>query len=511
MRQIVECAPSFSEGRRAEVVDAIVHAIQEAGPRVMSVSSDPDRNRSVVRFIGEPDEVTRAAVSAAVVAAQQIDMTTHIGDYPRIGATDVVPLVPLLGISMEECVALARRIGERIGSELSIPVYLYGEAAATPDRRDIDAVREGEFEGLRQAIGADESRAPDLGPSEMGSAGATAVGARWPFVVYTLALDTADAAVAEAVARAIDGSSGGLASVIARAVPPLDAGGARIEARVTRPETTPLERVLSVAELEAGAHGAFVRSAILDGLVPQSLVAGAAARQLRLDADSPAQTIESALLESEDEGTEEDVLPRAYIDAVSSDAPTPGGGSVAAVVASLSAALSGMVASLTIGQPKYTDLESDMRDLQARARGLQGALLELAVSDGEAFAEVMDAYRLPRGTSDEIEARRAAIEAALRAATEVPMEIMRQAVDTMRLTRTASETGNINAVGDAGVAGYLGNAAVQSASLSVATNVMGLRDLEEGDRYRREADELLSEAERLAAEIDRLVRERIKG
>jgi glutamate formiminotransferase/formiminotetrahydrofolate cyclodeaminase len=280
---------------------------------------------------------------------------------------------------------------------------------------------------------------------------------------------------------------------------------------VTRPDVTPLHRVLAVAELEAAGHGAAVRSASLKGLVPQSVLFDAWARQLRLGSWSPEQTVENALLEAEEDETEEDVLPRAFVDAVASDAPTPGGGSVAAVVASLGAALSGMVASLTIGQPKYTEVEGDMRDVQATARQLQSALLGLATDDSDAFEQAMSAYRLPRNTADEIEARREALEVALHTATQVPIEIMSRSLDALRLARQASERGNINAVGDAGVAGLLAHAAVQGASLNVATNVMGLRDLEEGDRYRREANQLLLDAKKLAAEIDRIVHERIKG
>ncbi|MFN2115205.1 MAG: glutamate formimidoyltransferase [Anaerolineae bacterium] len=511
MRQIVECAPNFSEGRRQDVVDAIVRAIEECGVRVLAVSSDPERNRTSVRFIGDPDAVSRAAFAGVAAAAQDIDMAEHTGDYPRIGACDVVPLVPLVGVTMDECVALAGRLGERIGGELGLPVYLYGEAATRPERRDIGAVREGEYEGLKGVIGTDSSRAPDFGPAEMGAGGATAVGARWPFVVYTLVLDTADVDVAAAVAAALDHGSGGLADVSALARPPAEDGGARVEARVTRPDTTPLERVLAVAEVESAAHGAAVRKATLDGLVPQSVLASAAARRLKLAADRPPQTIERALLESETPDAEEDVLPRGYVSAVSSESPTPGGDSAAAVTASLGAALAGMVAALTIGQPKYADVESAMRDLRGRASGLQDALLELAAADSDAYEKFTAATGMPRGTAEENDARREAIELAVRAAIESPLDVMRRGVDMLRLAKMASESGNLSAVGDSGVAGYLGSAAVQGASLSVESNVVGLRDLEEGDRYRREAEHLLREALELAADIDRTVRERMKG
>jgi glutamate formiminotransferase / formiminotetrahydrofolate cyclodeaminase len=511
MRQIVECVPNFSEGRRPDVIDAIVRAISGTGVHVLDVHSDVDHNRTVVTFVGEVGTVEEAAFAGAAVATRLIDMETHTGVHPRMGATDVIPLIPLRGITMAECVAAARRLGERLADELELPVYTYAEAAARPDRRSLAAIRRGGYEELLEVIDADDN-APDFGPRALGSAGAVAVGARGPLVAFNIYLDTADGEVAEAVARAVRESSGGLRNVQARGFLLESRGLAQVSMNLLDVAATPLLRVFDLVVREATARGAGVTTSELVGLLPEAAAFDAAAASLRIGGFGPHRVLESRLAEAEAASHASPVpAPLAYVEAVASDAPTPGGGSVAGLVGAIGAALTAMVAGLTIGKPKYAAVEDDMKRLRARAYELQRELLQLMERDEVAFRAVMDAYRLPRDAAGNGDLRREAVQASLAEATEVPLETMRAAVETLRLARTAAELGNTNAISDAGVAARMAHAAAHGASFNVAINVRSMRDLGEGDRYRRAAAEILKEADAMVGEVDRIVRGRIAG
>lgn len=506
MRQIIECAPWFNAGRDQETLEAITGVISESGVNVLGVQLDGDR--AMVRFAGDCDAVERAVMASVATAAERIDLSALEGNGPHIGATDVIPLVPFVGASIDDCAALARRLGERMGRDLAIPVYLYGKAARPDPPASLTALEEGDLDALSSALES-ASLLPDFGPEQTGRAGATAVGAVAPHVRFFLILDREAPEAAQAVARALDGRSGGLAHVRARVVEA--EGASSIETRVEHVDQTPLHRVLAVADNEAARFGAAVSRTSLEGLLPSSTLRDVAVWQLRLEGLEQEQTLEHVLLVSGDAAETKEVLPRSFVDAVASDSPTPGGGSVAALVGALSAALSSMVASLTLGREKYATVEDDVRELQGQARQVLASLLELASADSAAFEEVMTAYRMPRTTGEETEARRDAIDAALHKAIRVPLEIMASSLDAMRVAHRVAQLGNIKAVSDAGVAGYMGHAAVKSASLNVDVNVPGLRDLEEGDRYRREAGEMLAQASDLAGRIEVTVRERMKG
>lgn len=294
MRQIVECVPNFSEGRREEVIRQIVEAIRStAGVYLLDVESDPDHNRSVVTFVGEPGAVLEGAFRGVAKAAALIDMTQHRGEHPRVGATDVVPFVPVRGVTMEDCVALARRLGERVGRELGIPVYLYEEAATRPGRRDLADVRKGEYEGLRQAIQTDPERTPDFGPAEMGSAGATAIGARPPLIAFNVYLGTGEVEVARAVARAVRHSSGGLRHV--KALGLLVAGQAQVSMNLTNYRQTPLARVMEMVRREAARYGVPVVRSEVVGLLPAEALYDTASYYLQLEGFSPTQVLENRL------------------------------------------------------------------------------------------------------------------------------------------------------------------------------------------------------------------------
>ena len=294
MKQIVECVPNFSEGRRQEVIDRIVDALSGVpGARVLDVQSDVDHNRSVVTLVGDPQAVLEAVFAGMVQAAELIDMDHHRGEHPRMGATDVVPFVPVQGLSLEDCAALARQLGQRVGEELGIPVYLYEAAATRPERRNLADVRRGEYEGLREEIGRDPDRAPDYGPAVMGKAGAVAIGARPPLIAFNVYLNSNDAAPARAIARAVRHSSGGLRFV--KALGLLVEGQAQVSMNLTDYRRTPIHRVLELIRAEAARYGLQVTHSEVVGLLPAQALLDAAAFYLQLDGFTPEQVLENRL------------------------------------------------------------------------------------------------------------------------------------------------------------------------------------------------------------------------
>jgi glutamate formiminotransferase len=291
---LVECVPNFSEGRRQAVIDELVVVVQQtAGVRVLDVHSDVDHNRTVITFAGEPESVCNAAFAVVARAARLIDMDHQQGQHPRIGATDVLPLVPLDGMTLAECAALARQLGERIGTELNIPIYLYEAAATHPDRVNLADVLRGEYEGLKAAISSDPDRAPDFGPTVLGSAGATAVGARLPLIAYNVYLTTDDVEIARSIAQKIRYSSGGLPHV--KALGLLVKGRAQVSMNLTDYTQTPVHQVMEQIRQEAVRHGVSVHSSELVGLIPQAALIEAARWYLQLDEFDSNQILEERL------------------------------------------------------------------------------------------------------------------------------------------------------------------------------------------------------------------------
>ncbi len=290
------CIPNFSEGRRADVVEAIIGAITEdASLILLDQASDAEHNRTVVTFAGPPQAVVDAALRAASVARERIDLTSHEGKHPRMGATDVIPLVPLEDVSMDRCIELAQQLGQRLADELAIPVYLYEEAATRPERRNLAAVRRGEFEGLLEAI-ADPSRRPDFGPSRLHpTAGATAVGARLPLIAYNVNLKTTDVKVARRIARAVRGSSGGLVNVKAMGLSLPERGEVQVSMNLTNYLKTPIYRTLELVRSEAARYGVAVAGSELVGLAPQAALIASAAYYLGLEDFSSDQVLEQRL------------------------------------------------------------------------------------------------------------------------------------------------------------------------------------------------------------------------
>ncbi|MGB9805119.1 glutamate formimidoyltransferase [Desulfofundulus sp.] len=297
--KLVECVPNFSEGRRLEVVQEILDTIKSvSGVRLLDSSSDHSHNRTVVTFVGSPESVKEAAFLATAKAAELIDMEQHRGEHPRIGATDVIPFIPVSGVTMEECVELACQLGKEIGEKLRIPVYLYEEAAIRPERRSLGAIRKGEYEGLKEAIKTPE-RQPDFGPAEMHpSAGATAVGARPPLIAYNINLGTSDVNIAKAIAKSIRGSSGGYPSIKALGILIEETGTAQVTINVCNFRQVSLARVFETVKSEAERYGVNITSSEIVGLVPLDAIVDAVAFYLRLAGFKSDQVLEKRLQES---------------------------------------------------------------------------------------------------------------------------------------------------------------------------------------------------------------------
>jgi len=426
----------------------------------------------VITVAGPPEAVGEAAFAGIRKAAELIDLDQHTGQHPRIGATDVVPFVPLSGCTMEDCVALARRLGERVASELAIPVYFYEAAAIRPERTNLESLRRGEYEGLKVAIETDPDRAPDVGPRRLGKAGATVIGARAPLIAYNIYLTTDELGIAKKVAASIRQSSGGLPFV--KALGMLVEGRAQVSMNLTDYTRTPVARVVEAVRQEAERHGVGIHHAELVGLIPQAALIDAAQSYLQLDGFHPEQVLESRLYAAQGSGA---AARQVFLDELADGTPTPGGGSAAAYAAAMAASLVGMVARLTVGRKKYAAVEDRMRAIAAQADGLRSELSAAVERDAQAFEGVLAAVRLPKSTEAEKAARQVRLEHATLQAAAVPLDVARQAAQVIELAAEVAETGNPNAISDALSAATLAHAALKAAAANVRVNMAELQDV----------------------------------
>jgi glutamate formiminotransferase / formiminotetrahydrofolate cyclodeaminase len=496
--KLVECVPNFSEGRRPEVIEAIRAAIASVGGvSVLDLSSDVSHNRSVITFVAPVETAVDAAFAGIRVAGERINLCKHTGEHPRIGATDVVPFIPLEGSTMEDCIALARQLGERVGRELRIPVYLYERAATTPARENLADVRRGEFEGLREELGKNAARNPDFGPSQIHpTCGAIAIGARPFLVAYNVYLGPAsNLQVAKSVAKAVRGSSGGFKYVKALGLE-VD-GQAQVSMNLVDTEKTPLHTAFDFVKMRSEAEGAQVTWSEIVGLVPERVLFDAAASHLQLRQFTPKQVLERRVREDTSGG--ESV--GGFLASVASSDPVPGGGSVAAHAGALAAALAQMVAGLTIGKKKYVAVDSEMKDAALRAVTLGNTLTALVTRDAEAYSRVSEAYKLPKEPPDAAARRAEAVTTALLKAAEVPLETARAAVEVARIAALMAEKGNTNAITDAGVAALLAEAACKGAAYNVRVNVAALDDPSKGKRLASESAQLVKTVVEVASEV----------
>ena len=493
MRRLVECIPNFSEGRRPEVVDQIVAAIKSvSGVSMLDHEMDADHNRAVLSFVGDPEAVLEAAFRSVKRGSELIDLNKHQGEHPRMGAADVVPFVPITGVTQAECIELAKRLAKRIADELSIPTYLYELAATRPDRVDLANIRRGEFEGLRLAIKSDPDRAPDFGRPEVHpTAGATVVGVRAPLIAYNVNLATTDVNVARRVARAIRSRSGGYRYAKALGFEVKEKGCVQVSINMTDYTKTPLYRVFETVKREAERWGVGVLESEIVGLVPQGALNSCARFYLQLNSFSRDQILENRLGGSESGGLAD------FLNEVASSAPTPGGGSAAAVNGAIGAALLTMVAKLTIGKKGYEEFDEVLAPVRDRLVAVRERFLALEQEDAEAFKRVMAAYKLPKMTVEEKEKRTAAISDALKGAAEVPMRTLQLALDTLRSARPIVEHGNANSISDAGVATMNLDVAFRAARLNVLTNLPSIKEAAFVSETRSALDEMTAEMKRL--------------
>ena len=489
---LVVCVPNFSEGRRADVTEAICAALGSVeGARLVYRQADSEHHRLDTTIVGSPDTVRAAALAGARVAVETIDMTQHVGGHPRMGAADVIPFVPLRGISMDEVVELARAFAKDLADALDLPVYLYDRAALLPERASLAEVRRGEFEGLRDAVARGE-RLPDLGPHEVGRAGATAVGARKPLVAFNIYL-RGDEEDAKAIAKAVRESGGGLPAIraIGFAVP--ERGGVTVSMNLVDFDVTGIRRAFDAVAAMARERGMEVLSSEIVGLVPQAALGEGDETYLRLEGfDADTQILERLVSGGIAEQTIE-----GFLEGLASDAPTPGGGAVAGLCAAAGAALISMVCRLTIGREGYEEAEPRMREYLKEADEARPAFLELADRDARAFDAVMQAFKMPRDDDRHKAERSVAIQRAYEGAARVPLELAQRAVMLMNVAKATIEHGNANAASD-GLSGALAlHAAAHAAIANVAINAASLKDEAVASELRAEIAALRGRAEGL--------------
>ena len=555
MGRIIECVPNFSEGRNKLVIDAIVEAIRnggknadcaEPGVKVLDVDPGEATNRTVVTFAGSPEAVMEAAFEGVRKAGELIDMRHHHGAHPRSGATDVLPLIPISGITLEECALLARQLAERIFRELGIACYCYEAAAYTPERKNLAVCRSGEYEALPQKI-ADEKLKPDFGPAEyndtIARSGAINVGARDFLIAVNFNLNTTSTALANEVAfdvrergrakrengkivKDAEGKSimipGTLKGCKAIGWYIDEYGIAQVSMNITDINATPLHKAFDEVCRAAQARGLRVSGTEIIGLlpkrslieagkyflekqqrstgIPEAEIMKIAIKSMGLEDLRPFDVREKViefLIEDEEEKARKERLVRmsckAFAEETSSESPAPGGGSISAYMGALGAALACMVANLSAGKRGWESRWKEFSDWAEEAQQLMKELLALVDEDTAAFNRLMGAMRMPKSSPEQIEERDAAIEAATLYAGEVPLRTMKTAVKAFPLLRRMAEEGNPNSVSDAGVGALAARSAVLGAQLNVKINASGLKN-------RDDASRLLAEAEAVAAD-----------
>jgi len=507
MTTLIECIPNFSEARRPEVIDRIAAAIQSVGEvKLLDRSSDLDHNRTVLTFAGSPAGVEEAAFRAIQTAAELIDLDQHTGEHPRIGATDVCPFVPLANATMDDCVAIARRLGERVGNELGIPVYLYEAAATRPERVNLENIRKGQYEGLKTEIGSNPDRKPDFGPSKLPKAGATVIGARNFLIAFNVYLTTDDVSVAKKIAKVIRHSSGGYRYL--KALGLLVEGRAQVSMNFTNFHETPLHRVIETIRREAARYGVAIHHSELVGLIPQEALVDAAVWYTQLDGFDKGQILESRLYSTSPAAASDSPRPASFIEELSSPTPTPGGGSAGAYAGAMGAALVSMVAGLTIGKKKYAEVEAEMQAVRVMAESLRKELTHAVDDDSAAFEAVMGALKLPKETDEQKAARRAAVTQATLNAAHIPLHVSENAVKVMELALKCAQRGNPNAISDAMSGFAMARAALTAAAYNVRININSLEDKSAGGKMLKQLTDLEKQADKLEKQIRAVMKER---
>src|SRR6266851_2926332 len=485
MKRLIECVPNFSEGRDAAKVDALVASMSKVpGVYVLDREMDADHNRSVVTLAGDPDAVAEAALLGVGKAMELIDLTKHRGAHPRIGATDVLPFIPIEGVALEDCVALARRVGEEIWKRYRIPVYFYEAAANHPERTNLENIRRGQFEGLREEMKRDHNRLPDVGePKLHPTAGATVVGARKFLIAYNVNLNTPDIGIANKIAKAIRFSSGGLRYVKSMGVELKARNLVQVSINLTDFEQTPMHRVYEMVKREAARYGAMPVGTEIVGLIPKKAIEMAADYFLQLESFSPAQVFENKLALAladaplaEKKDGKLATMARPFVDAVAEPHATPGGGSVAAFAAALAAALGQMVAGLSRKKKSQAQHADKLLEHLDALRREADALTEAIDSDAVSYDAVMTAFRLPQGSAAEIAQRDVEIQKTTMRAAEVPLKVAERAVALFERLRQLETIAAASMKSDLKVARLMAGAGAEGAMANVEINLDGIAD-----------------------------------
>jgi glutamate formiminotransferase len=470
---LVECVPNFSEGRDAAKVDAIVEAMKIPGVYLLDREMDSDHNRCVITLVGERDAIQEAAIRGVGKAAELIDLTRHQGAHPRMGAADVVPFIPIEGVTIDDCVAMARRVGAEIWRRFEIPVYLYEAAAATPERQNLENIRRGQFEGIRDEIATNAARKPDFGePRVHPTAGATVVGARKPLIAYNIFLNTGDVAIAKKIAKAVRFSSGGLRFVKGAGF--LVRGTAQVSMNLTDFEQTPIQRVFEFVKREAARYGVVPVSSEIVGLIPKLALEQAAEWFLQVENFDSSLILENRLAgvmsgKLAVGGLSAGINP--FLEQLAAPTATPGGGSAAAASGAMAAALAGMVAAMSRGKKAYAQYEGQLSEAIARLTALREELKAAIDADAESYNLVMKAYKAAKESSD----GNRLIIAALREATSVPLGVAQKAVETAQIATTLKPITNPNMSSDLETSIALSAAALTGALANVAINLDSIK------------------------------------
>ena len=478
---LVECVPNFSEGRDAARVDAIVEALLSvSGVSLLDREMDADHNRSVITILGPKEAVAEAALRGAGKAAELIDLTEHEGAHPRIGATDVIPFIPIEGVKLEDCVELARHVAEQLWTRHQIPSYLYEAAATRPERTNLENIRKGQFEGLRDEVQSDPGRAPDFGePRLHPTAGATVVGARKFLIAYNVNLSTSDVSIAKKVAKAVRFSSGGLRFVKGMGVDLKARNLAQVSMNLTDFEKTPVFRAFEMVRREAARYGASIVGSEIVGLIPKKALEASGDFFLQLENFDPQQQIlenRLATVLAEQKGGSLSALAEGFVQAVAEPSATPGGGSCAALAGALAAGLGQMVAAIS-GKKKSLAEHADtlLKEAQTFA-SLREQLTTAIDRDAVAFEAVMAAFKLPKGSETEKDERTGAIEQATRGATEVPLEVGQACAQVLDHLRDLAPISSSSIASDLQTGVHLAVAGLQGALENVAINLESLPD-----------------------------------
>ncbi|MFB3813439.1 MAG: glutamate formimidoyltransferase [Terriglobales bacterium] len=474
MPALIECVPNFSEGRDKAKVDAIVEAMKVPGVYLLDREMDADHNRCVITLVGDREPLMEGVIRGVGKAAELIDLTRHTGAHPRIGATDVVPFIPIEGVTIEDCVQMARKVGEEIWRRYQIPIYLYEAAATTPERTNLENIRRGQFEGLREEIQVNPARRPDFGePRVHPTAGATVVGARKFLIAYNVYLNTTEVEIAKKIAKAVRFSSGGLRFVKGMGVPVR--GLAQVSMNLTDFEQTPIARVFEFVKREAARHGVMPLSSEIVGLIPKKALEDAAEWFLQVENFDSSLILENRLAavmggKMAVGGLRAGVEP--FVEQLAAPTATPGGGSASAATGAMAAALCSMVAAMSRGKKNYLQYERELSDAIARLNQLREDLKAAIDADAEAYNAVVKAFKQAKESAD----GDALVAEALKGATLVPLGVLERAREISDWAERLRSVTNPKMASDLTTAAALARAAMEGARANVEINLESLSD-----------------------------------